>query len=91
MIGWIMITLVTQWFVIFFEAKEVCAELINQGELTGLSRIIITIYYTTLVLCCSYALIAIIAILDLDAKFKERQKMVQSLEDFTYENGSKRN
>ena len=34
MIGWVMVTLITQWFVIFFEAKEVCAELINKGSLT---------------------------------------------------------
>ena len=31
-----MVTLITQWFVIFFEAKEVCAELINRGELNGI-------------------------------------------------------
>ena len=29
-----MITLVTQWFVIFFESKEVCAELLNQKDMT---------------------------------------------------------
>ena len=34
MIGWIMVTLVTQWFVIFFEAKEVCADFLVQGDLT---------------------------------------------------------
>ena len=34
MIGWIMITLVTQWFVIFFESKEVCSELLNQKDMT---------------------------------------------------------
>ena len=34
MIGWIMITLVTQWFVIFFESKEVCAKLLNKNDLS---------------------------------------------------------
>ena len=34
MIGWIMVTLVTQWFVIFFEAKEVCADFLLQGDLS---------------------------------------------------------
>ena len=44
MIGWIMVTLITQWFVIFFESKEVCAELINKGSLTGLNLKIWTDY-----------------------------------------------
>ena len=29
-----MITLVTQWFVIFFESKEVCAKLLNKNDLS---------------------------------------------------------
>ena len=38
MIGFIMVTLVTQWFVIFFEAKEVCADLLNRDGLTGMHQ-----------------------------------------------------
>jgi len=45
MIGWIMVTLMTQWLVIFFEAKEVCAELINKGDLTDTGSTLFNLFF----------------------------------------------